>query len=216
VSGYPDGVRFLLTHIPHLLPAVVGIGFLVRFGIYAMRLPPAHLSDEELVEWRREQEARRKPPRVVTPAAARLSTAALPLLLAGVVTGLLIYTIDLRGDRPSAAMAWTHTLTSLAGLALVAWKLRALPAGRLREGTVLPNALTEGLSLVLLVSSVPLLLTGLPLLASPSDSSVMARTHLIVAAVWMVAFQVHVFRYFGRAIRATHVAQPTPPAKQTG
>src|SRR5213078_1049635 len=104
-----------------------------RFGGYAMRLPPAHLSADELAEWHRRKQAAQTPPRAVATATARLSTAALPLLIAGLVTGLLIYTVDLRDDRPSAAMAWAHTLTSTAGLVLIAFKLRALEPGRLRE-----------------------------------------------------------------------------------
>jgi hypothetical protein len=201
--SYAGRVQFVLLHIPHFLPAVVGLGFLARFGVYAMRLPPAHLSDEELAEWHRRKEAERVPPRVVATATARLSTAALPLLLTGLVTGLLIYTIDLRDDRPSAAMSWTHTLTSTAGLLLVLLKLRSLPEGRLREGLQLRRGFTEGLSLLLLATAVPLLLTGIPLIWDPAHDSPVARTHLVVAAIWMVVFQIHVFRYFMRALRAT-------------
>jgi hypothetical protein len=206
--SYAGSVQFVLLHIPHFLPAVVGLGFLARFGVYAMRLPPAHLNDEELAEWHRKREAAHVPQRAVAAATARLSMAALPLLITGLVTGLLVYTIDLRDDRPSAAMSWTHTITSTLGLLLVALKLRALDAGRIREGLRGRNALTEGVSLVLLASSVPLLLSGLPLIWDPSHTSVIARTHLVVAAVWMVVFQIHVFRYFGRALRATHVGAP--------
>jgi len=217
--SYAGRVQFVLLHIPHFLPAVVGLGFLARFGVYAMRLPPAHLSDEELAEWHRRKQAETTEPRAVAATTARLSTAALPLLITGLVTGLLIYTVDLRDDRPSAAMAWTHTLTSTAGLVLIAFKLRALEPGRLREGTERRYALTSGLSLVLLISSVPLILSGVPLIWDPSHTSLIARTHLVVAAVWMVVFQVHVFRYIGRALRATHVGAgegAPPPARQAG
>jgi hypothetical protein len=43
----------VLQHIPHIIPAVVGLLFLVRFGIYARRLPPNDLTDAELAEWNR-------------------------------------------------------------------------------------------------------------------------------------------------------------------
>jgi hypothetical protein len=208
--SYAGRVQFVLLHIPHLLPAVVGLGFLVRFGVYASRLPPAHLDDEELAEWHRRKEAARVPPRPVAAATARLSTAAVPLLVTGLVTGLLIYTVDLRDDRPSAAMSWTHTLTSTAGLVLVALKLRALEPGRIRAGLLRRNAFGEGVSLLLLASAVPLLLTGIPLVWHPAHDSLVARTHLVVAAVWMVLFQIHVFRYLGRALRATHVGATQP------
>ena len=210
LCSYAGQVQFVLLHIPHFLPAVVGLGFLTRFGVYAMRLPPAHLNDEELAEWHRRKEAQRVPPRPVAMATARLSMVALPLLITGLVTGLLVYTIDLRDHRPSAAMLWTHTLTSTAGLLLVLLKLRALEPGRIREGLRLRNAFTEGVSLVLLASAVPLLITGIPLVWDPAHDSLVARTHLVVAAVWMVVFQIHVFRYFARALKATHGGPPQP------
>jgi len=56
--SYAGRVQFVLLHIPHFLPAVVGLGFLTRFGVYAMRLPPAHLNDEELAEWHRQRAAK--------------------------------------------------------------------------------------------------------------------------------------------------------------
>ena len=76
--SYAGRVQFVLLHIPHFLPAVVGLGFLARFGVYAMRLPPAHLSDEELAEWHRRKQAAATEPRAVAATTARLSTAALP------------------------------------------------------------------------------------------------------------------------------------------
>jgi hypothetical protein len=105
-------------------------------------------------------------------------------------------------------MSWTHTLTSVAGLVLVGLKLRALEPGRIRAGLKLRNAFTEGVSLLLLASAVPLLLTGIPLVWAPSHDSLAAHAHLVVAAIWMVVFQIHVFRYLGRALRATHVGPP--------
>ena len=217
--SYAGEVQFVLLHIPHFLPAVVGLGFLARFGVYAMRLPRPTCPTRS---WRNGT-ARNRPPRrrrePWRPPPPRLSTAALPLLITGLVTGLLIYTVDLRGDRPSAAMAWTHTLTSTAGLVLIAFKLRALEPGRLREGTRRRNALTEGMSLLLLATSVPLLLSGLPLIWDSSSTSLIAHIHLVIAAVWMVVFQIHVFRYIGRALRATQVGTgegAPPPARQAG
>ena len=44
-------MQLFLTHLPHILPAAVGLIFLVRFGIAARRQPPADLSDEELQRW---------------------------------------------------------------------------------------------------------------------------------------------------------------------
>ena len=101
-------------------------------------------------------------------------------------------------------------MTSIAGLLLIALKLRALEPGRIRSGLRLQNAFTEGVSLLLLASAVPLLLTGIPLVWDPAHGSLVARTHLVVAAIWMGVFQIHVFRYLGRALKATHVGPPQP------
>ena len=45
-------------HIPHIIPAVIGLAFLVRFGIYARRLPPNDLTDEQLAAWQAEHSRR--------------------------------------------------------------------------------------------------------------------------------------------------------------
>jgi len=48
-------VTLILTHLPHIIPAILGVAFLGRFALYIKRLPPAHLNDEELAEWHRER-----------------------------------------------------------------------------------------------------------------------------------------------------------------
>ena len=53
----------VLQHIPHIIPAVIGLGFLVRFGIYARRLPPSDLTDEQLADWQRAHSGGRAAPR---------------------------------------------------------------------------------------------------------------------------------------------------------
>ncbi len=45
----------VLRHIPHIIPAVIGLAFLVRFAIYARRLPPSDLSDDQLAAWERDR-----------------------------------------------------------------------------------------------------------------------------------------------------------------
>lgn len=194
-------VQFVLLHIPHLLPAVVGVGFLARFGLYAMRLPPAHLDDDELAEWKRRRDAARMPPRPVARAAARLSNAALVPLLIAFGTGLAIYTVDLRGHPSSAAMTWTHAISAVVGLVAATAKLAVIGRERLRGALRPARWATDGLSVALAAAGIPLLLTGLVLLAGQAGD--VRRAHLVVAAAWMVAFQVHVFRYLGRSLRAT-------------
>jgi hypothetical protein len=51
VASSGSTVEFFLTHLPHIVAPLLGLGFLARFAVYVKRLPPSHLSDEELAEW---------------------------------------------------------------------------------------------------------------------------------------------------------------------
>jgi hypothetical protein len=206
-------VQFVLLHIPHLLPVIVGVAFLGRFGLYAMRLPPAHLNDEELAAWTRDHDARRVAPRAVSRAAARLSMVALVPLLVAFGTGLAIYTVDLRGHPSSAAMTWIHAGSAVVGLAAATAKLAPLGRDRLREALAPARWATDGLSVALAVAGIPLLVTGSVLLASPDGT--VRRVHLVVSAAWMVAFQIHVLRYLGRALRSTRFDPPPRRAERS-
>jgi hypothetical protein len=44
-------MQLVLAHLPHIVPAVTGIWFLVRFAVTARRLPPAGLTDGQLAAW---------------------------------------------------------------------------------------------------------------------------------------------------------------------
>jgi hypothetical protein len=50
-------MRLLLTHLPHIVPAIVALVFLARFALASARMPPAGLTDEQLRHW---QAARRR------------------------------------------------------------------------------------------------------------------------------------------------------------
>jgi maleate cis-trans isomerase len=52
-------VGFILSHLPHILAPLIGLAFLARFALYVRRLPPAHLSDEELAEWHAQHNTKR-------------------------------------------------------------------------------------------------------------------------------------------------------------
>ncbi|HEY0387117.1 MAG TPA: hypothetical protein VGC71_01630 [Gaiellales bacterium] len=54
-------MRLILTHLPHILAPLIGLAFLTRFALYVRRLPPAHLSDEELAEWHAQRSKDRAP-----------------------------------------------------------------------------------------------------------------------------------------------------------
>jgi hypothetical protein len=47
-------MAFILAHLPHILAPLLGLAFLARFAVYVKRLPPSHLSDEELARWQAE------------------------------------------------------------------------------------------------------------------------------------------------------------------
>jgi hypothetical protein len=138
----------------------------------------------------------------------------LPLLLA-IVTGLAIYTFNLRDDRPSAGLIWTHTALSVLGLALVTWKVGVLGRQRLRRDLTLRRP-QEGLSsIVLLAFGVPLLLTGGWLLVEPDGQSFLDYLHLISSVWWTLLLQWHLWRYLSRAMGATFhgtgTSDATPP-----
>jgi hypothetical protein len=44
-------MQLILSHLPHIIPAIVGLAFLARFTWYMKSLPPADLTDEELANW---------------------------------------------------------------------------------------------------------------------------------------------------------------------
>jgi hypothetical protein len=49
-------VSLILTHLPHIIAPLLGLAFLARFALYVRRLPPSHLSDDELAEWHAQRE----------------------------------------------------------------------------------------------------------------------------------------------------------------
>jgi len=55
-------MELFLRHLPHIVPAAVGLAFLIRFGIVAHRSPPADLSDEELRAWQAGKHGRDRGP----------------------------------------------------------------------------------------------------------------------------------------------------------
>ncbi len=127
-----------------------------------------------------------------------------------VATGLWLYTVALRDDRPSALAIWIHVATSTVALALVT--IKVAESGRLRLSRALDPArfLTDGLSLILAALAVPLLLTGVVLLLSPGSSSATAYAHLVGSAWWMTLFGVHLMRYLGRSLDAALRGKAAP------
>jgi hypothetical protein len=202
-------MEFVFLHIPHIIPAFVAMGFLGRFAALMADQPPAEFTDAQIDEWRRVRLERARARRVRS-ASARLGLLALPFLVLAVATGLWLYTIALRDDRPSAVAIWIHVVTSALALVLVTAKVAE--SGRLRLSRALDPSrfFTDGLSLILAALALPLLLTGVFLLVSPGSSSASAYAHLIGSAWWMTLFGVHLMRYLGRSLDAAFRGRAAP------
>jgi hypothetical protein len=194
-------MEFVLLHIPHIIPAFVAMGFLGRFAFVMADQPPAEFSDAQIDEWRRVRAERARAKRVRA-TSARLGLLSLPLLIMAVTTGLWLYTIALRNDRPSSLAIWLHVVPSVLALALVTYKVAESGRARLARGLDPARFLTDGLSLLLAALAVPVLATGIALLFFPGSSTVTAYAHLVGSAWWMTLFGVHLMRYLGRALDA--------------
>jgi hypothetical protein len=193
--------RFIVLHIPHIVPVLVAFAFLGRLALVVADQPPVHLDEAAVDDWRIAR-AERARARRVRRATSRIGLLALVPLLAATASGLVLYTFALNDDRPSALFSWSHSIISVIALALVGWKLQEGGLERLRRGLDLRRALTDGASLVLAALGLPLLVTGVWLLAEPSDSSFSSNVHLVASVWWMILFGAHLFRYLSRSIDA--------------
>jgi hypothetical protein len=195
---------WLVTHVPHLAPPIVAFLALLKMGLWAAEQPPSHFTDEEVAAWNEAMAAKRAAGRrPVRRGVARAGVLALTPIVAAVVTGLVIYTWNLRGDRPSSALVWAHVVVSVLGLAVASGKVALVGRARLRAGVSLRRPQGALSSLVLLGLGVPLLVTGVVLLLRPSGSSTTDYVHLIVSVWWTLLLQWHLWRYLGRALART-------------
>lgn len=193
--------RFIVLHIPHIVPVLVAFAFLGRLALVVADQPPVHLDESAVDEWRAAR-AERARARRVRRSTSRIGLIALLPLLAATASGLVLYTFALDGNRPSPVFRWSHSLISLIALALVTWKLVDGGTERLRRGLDVHRLLTEGASLVLAALGAPLLVTGVLLLAEPSDGSFASNVHLVASVWWVALFGMHLFRYLGRSVDA--------------
>jgi hypothetical protein len=200
---------FIVLHIPHIIPAVVAMWFLGRFALVMADQPPAEFSDAQIAEWRRVRVERARNRRVRR-VSARLGLLSLPALLAAVATGLWLYTIALRDDRPSSALIWLHVAASAIALVLVTAKVLESGRARLARGLDPSRFFTDGISLLLAALAVPLLVSGVVLLFAPGSDSATAYAHLVGSAWWMTLFGVHLMRYLGRSLDAALRGKAAP------
>ena len=54
------GVQLIVEHLPHLIPAAAGLGFLGWFWWHMRSAPPPDLDDQELAAWQEARSARRR------------------------------------------------------------------------------------------------------------------------------------------------------------
>jgi hypothetical protein len=193
--------RFIVLHIPHIVPVLVAFAFLGRLALVVADQPPVHLDESAVDAWRRAR-ADRARARRVRRSTSRIGLIALVPLIAATGSGLVLYTFALDNRRPSTAFSWVHAIVSVIALLLVCWKLVDTGGTRLRRGLDLHRALTEGASLMLAALGVPLIVTGAWLLASPSDGSFTANFHLVASVWWVALFGAHLLRYLGRSVDA--------------
>jgi uncharacterized membrane protein len=201
--------RFIVLHIPHIIPAVVAMWFLGRFALVMADQPPAEFSDAQIAEWRRVRVERARNRRVRR-VSARLGLLSLPALLAAVATGLWLYTIALRDDRPSSALIWLHVAVSAVALVMVTAKVLESGRARLARGLDPARFFTDGISLLLAALAAPLLVTGVVLVFAPGSDSATAYAHLVGSAWWMTLFGIHLMRYLGRSLDAALRGKAAP------
>lgn len=59
-SSTVPGVQLIVEHLPHLIPAAAGLGFLGWFWWHMRSAPPPDLDDQELAAWQEARSARRR------------------------------------------------------------------------------------------------------------------------------------------------------------
>jgi hypothetical protein len=193
--------RFIVLHIPHIIPVLVAFAFLGRLALVVADQPPVSLDESSVDAWRiaRRERARARRVRRST---SRIGLLALVPLLGAAATGLVLYTFALDGHHPSRPLTLTHSTIAVIALAMVGWKLVDSGLARLRRGLDLQRIVTEGASLLLAALGIPLLVTGAWLVAYPSEGSFASNVHLVASVWWVALFGLHLLRYLGRSVDA--------------
>lgn len=203
-----------VSHLPHLALVLAASVVMLRF-------------------WRRERQTQREyeatlnagaEPRTEAPLPASAAPAesaapvgrvvairgliALGPLIGAFATGLVIYAVNLGARHASDAAIWAHVGLSLLALLLVLYKIADIGLAGIRARLKGAGAWLAGGAVVLLALWVPLLVSGVALLVSPSEASFTAYAHLIASVWWTGLLLWHLRRYLIRAI----VTLMGPPA----
>lgn len=146
-------------------------------------------------------------PASVRRSVARRGLLALGPLLGTVATGAVLYGLDVGGSSVPGAVIWVHAGISTLAALLVIYKVSDLGLARIRRAFT-RQRMSELISIVLALLSVPLAVTGVALLLAPSTRSTMAYLHLISSAWWTGLMVWHLRRYLRPSLRAVLRARP--------
>jgi hypothetical protein len=145
---------------------------------------------------------------------ARRGLLALGPLLGTVATGAILYGLDVGGSPVPGAVIWVHAGISTLAALLVVYKVADLGAARIRRAFT-RQRLSELVSIILALLSVPLAVTGVALLLAPSTGSTMAYLHLISSAWWTGLMVWHLRRYLRPSLRAAFSGRQPARADRT-
>jgi hypothetical protein len=121
-------------------------------------------------------------------------------ILATVATGAVIYGIDLVSARPGRGLVWIHVGFSLLVCLLAVYKLAEVNPAQIRGAWRLGGMLETVGSVLLGALLIPLLLSGILVLVSPSSVSYSAYVHLSASAWWTLLVVWHLMRYMARSV----------------
>lgn len=200
-------MHFIVTHLPHIVPSLLGFGVVVWLWAADVR---GRGRDGGTVAQVGAPPAPRRIAGPVRAEAARRGALLLGPILAAAGTGAVIYAIDLDARRPGRGLAWFHSGFGTLVVLLAVYKLADADLQRLRTGWRLGRVLETAGSVLLAALLVPLLVTGAVLLAAPSGASFAAYAHLVAGAWWTVLVLWHLWRYLVRAVRAVRRSGTVP------
>lgn len=199
-------VRWIAIHLPHIVPPLIAFAFLARMAVWAAAQPPSHYTDEQVEEWNRTRAARRRERNLpVRARTARLGLIAIGPLALSFLTGLAIYTLSLRSEASPDWLVWSHVATGTFGLVVVTAKSVELGWRRVLSRVQASRPQDAIASITMLLLGVPIAITGVAMLLRPSggDFTAVDYLHVITGVWWVLILQWHLFRYLGRALRAT-------------
>jgi hypothetical protein len=215
-------MRALLVHWPHIAPVLLGFGTVIYLWVANRR-------------WRAEQlrpsaghgvergagsagvgglsvSAAQAP---VRREAARRGALVLGPILAVIASGAGIYGVELAAEHPGDALVWVHVGFSLLVCLLAVYKLAGMDAAQMRRAWRRGRVLETAASTLLAALLLPLLLSGIVVLARPSGGSYIAYVHLIAGVWWTLLVAWHLRRYLARSLGALRIspARRTPPCR---